>query len=203
MSSHDTQKVYVIQHELGPVKIGIAEEPRKRLSEIQVSCPFELHIKKTRAPRNARRVERLLHDVFNQYHMRGEWFDIPVEYRDFPIPERVTVAGAPSQVIKLPEERDMNKEWAHFFEKCILALGTKYSTSEIESLREIWREWGDIPDPKGEERDPTVKTPDLKELAEDTPTGMKRCSRCGHHFDQNEMVCPHCSSDSSPLNDVW
>lgn len=199
------QKVYVIQHALGPVKIGIAEEPQKRLSELQISCPYELKIKNTRESTDAERVEKALHEYFNRYHLRGEWFDIPKEFRDFTIPERVDDECRIVDEVVLPDERDMNKEWADLFEKAVLAMkNTRHETQEIRDLRRIWREVGGLPDPSRNGSDPTVRDPDLRELTEDTSVGMTRCSRCGHHYDQTEPECPVCSNDSfERMNDVW
>lgn len=58
-------------------KIGVAKNPHHRLSELQVSCPFDLVIfyKRGRVKREqAFNYERSLHALFRDKHQRGEWF---------------------------------------------------------------------------------------------------------------------------------
>lgn len=64
MPSFGPQQVYVIQHELGPVKIGRARDPEQRIGELQVSCPFKLTLRKTKTPHDAKEVEEYLHNLF-------------------------------------------------------------------------------------------------------------------------------------------
>ena len=80
--------LYMIGEPTGPVKLGRAENPEKRLGEIQVGNPNDLHILRTRALRNKRqavRAEQHLHDKCKEYRIRGEWYreEVKAEWDDF------------------------------------------------------------------------------------------------------------------------
>jgi Meiotically up-regulated gene 113 len=60
-------------------KIGIAKNPHRRLTDLQVSCPFDLVVfyKRRYATRElAFREESRLHGFFRKKHRRGEWFQL-------------------------------------------------------------------------------------------------------------------------------
>lgn len=60
------------------VKIGSSNDPQKRLSALQVSCPHTLElIAVTLYP------EKQLHQRFKQHHFRGEWFIFHQDIKDF------------------------------------------------------------------------------------------------------------------------
>lgn len=187
------QKVYVMQHELGPVKIGIAKDPEGRLSDLQVSCPYEIHIKKTKGVQNAHEVEQYLHSHFRKYHMRGEWFDIPKRDRGFEIPERIKLNGEPNTDLPLSENRDMEYEWAYVLDRFYLAMkDTKTVPGTIETIRNNWKAIRDDREPDDE--DDLEKPLEWVEAKEDIPNGMRRCSNCGHTFDISDGTCPTCGS---------
>lgn len=61
----------------GYVKIGKAVNPQARLKELQVGCPFAMHIYETidcGTSKGALHHERHLHKMFKKQRMRGEWF---------------------------------------------------------------------------------------------------------------------------------
>lgn len=65
----------------GPIKIGYARNPRFRLSELQVGNPVQLYL--LAAFRGGPDVELMLHAVFDEDRMAGEWFkrsDVLVEF---------------------------------------------------------------------------------------------------------------------------
>lgn len=68
------QNVYFIQTvcPTGFVKIGIALNPKHRLGDLQMSCPYELRLLAWISGGEAK--ERELHARFNNAHVRGEWF---------------------------------------------------------------------------------------------------------------------------------
>jgi len=43
-AAHDGQNVYVIEHEHGYVKIGVSDNPRRRVDDLQTACPYELQV---------------------------------------------------------------------------------------------------------------------------------------------------------------
>jgi hypothetical protein len=83
--------VYVIarqEHDraVSPIKIGISDNPDKRLSTIRVSCPFPVEYLHSFGPMTrpeALRHENGLHDAYKDNRMQGEWFDVePDEIMD-------------------------------------------------------------------------------------------------------------------------
>lgn len=61
------------------VKIGKADNPIKRISGIQVGCPYEIRtiaIVPCISSSASTQVEGWLHTVYEGYSVRGEWFDI-------------------------------------------------------------------------------------------------------------------------------
>lgn len=57
----------------GPVKIGVANDPKKRLADLQRTCPVELEIIGSRPGDTL--VERELHERFADFRVHGEWFE--------------------------------------------------------------------------------------------------------------------------------
>jgi hypothetical protein len=73
--------VYFIQS--GPyVKIGIADNPSKRINELQTGNPMALVLLRSFRVMDARRIERSLHAHFDAVRVRGEWFDLSDDDRD-------------------------------------------------------------------------------------------------------------------------
>lgn len=189
----EDQKLYVIQHELGPVKIGIAKQPRERLAQLQTSTPFELKLRKTASPRDAHTVEQYLHRRFSRYHIRGEWFDVPVNERDFGIPNRID-DGVPDIDVQTDPDRDIHREWGDGLERFFRAfLDTKYLTDDITEIRDRCRELHESIGPDRSE-DEDVEVANTLSSMDDTPEDKKRCSQCGHLFDRSHGSCPTCSS---------
>lgn len=61
----------------GPVKVGIAKTVEKRLAGLQVSCPEKINLMGKIEFKNADEAvnkEKMLHKLFWQYRMSGEWF---------------------------------------------------------------------------------------------------------------------------------
>lgn len=70
--------VYVIRHEHGFCKIGKANSPENRKSSMQTASPYRLYLFTTIAVAGEPKlVESTLHDVYSEYHVRGEWFELP------------------------------------------------------------------------------------------------------------------------------
>ena len=68
--------VYAIQcHEF--VKIGVANDVKKRLASLQSGCPYELTLLAQWHTSDAGRVEDELHELLDKYRIRGEWFELP------------------------------------------------------------------------------------------------------------------------------
>jgi len=66
------QQVYFIAADDGPVKIGVAKDPVKRLAALQVSYPTRLALLATTG--GGFYQERRYHSRFEQHRLHGEWF---------------------------------------------------------------------------------------------------------------------------------
>lgn len=74
--------VYVIQVASGPVKIGIAQDVRNRIEELQTANYEELQCAYSFAcvsVEQSSSLEALLHRRYRAQHIRGEWFDVRPE----------------------------------------------------------------------------------------------------------------------------
>ena len=73
--------IYIIGSDNPPYKIGISKDPEKRLRNIQTGHPYKLKILELRET-NAKRtrlLESVIHKHLDNYRMKGEWFNIPLE----------------------------------------------------------------------------------------------------------------------------
>ena len=61
-------------------KIGKADNPEKRIKELQTGCPETLEIKLVIDGDEEK--ENMLHKALNKYRVRGEWFKIDFEYNE-------------------------------------------------------------------------------------------------------------------------
>lgn len=71
--------LYVIGAENGPVKIGITGNLTGRLSSIQTGCPFQAiiwFVKPIFSRDLAAEHEAMIHRVYQEKRLAGEWFDI-------------------------------------------------------------------------------------------------------------------------------
>lgn len=64
---------FVAAGEDGPIKIGRAKHPRKRLCELQVGCPEPLSLLGVMTGGEAE--ERAIHLELACYRVRGEWYE--------------------------------------------------------------------------------------------------------------------------------
>jgi hypothetical protein len=69
---HD-KLVYLIQIGPGPVKVGVARCPYRRLGDIQVACPYDVAI--LRITWGGADLEGYLHHRWREHRIRGEWFE--------------------------------------------------------------------------------------------------------------------------------
>ena len=70
------QALYVIAHHHGFYKIGLSTDPIRRVREIQEYCPYDVELISFSGFRNSQLAEEILHDHFDEQHVRGEWFEI-------------------------------------------------------------------------------------------------------------------------------
>jgi len=57
-------------------KIGVADDPDKRRSELQTGNPYKLEVVFTME--GSYELENNLHTAFDNWRMNGEWFNIPL-----------------------------------------------------------------------------------------------------------------------------
>jgi hypothetical protein len=61
------------------IKIGISKQPEKRLKQLQTGHPLKLSLLFVKESKNARRIEKFLHDRLRQFKtkFKTEWFKLP------------------------------------------------------------------------------------------------------------------------------
>ena len=70
--------VYVIASEAGPLKVGIAGNPRRRLSTLRTASAVRLGmVYSAKISGDAKAVERRAHELLTSGRLSGEWFDVP------------------------------------------------------------------------------------------------------------------------------
>jgi predicted GIY-YIG superfamily endonuclease len=71
--------IYVIGRRDGPVKIGVTISLESRLATLQTGCPFQieiLHYRLICSRGLALKHEQVIHRVYLEKRLRGEWFDM-------------------------------------------------------------------------------------------------------------------------------
>lgn len=74
--------IYVIGPEVGPQKIGITNDLKKRLKAIQTGNPDQLyihHFEEIDTRTKVRLLERKIHLELNYKKLKGEWFNLTKE----------------------------------------------------------------------------------------------------------------------------
>ena len=73
--------VYVIQAEGGPIKVGVATYPKKRLATLRTAAPFPLSLAHVQEVEDAKAyaIERAAHALLGETRLHGEWFSASVE----------------------------------------------------------------------------------------------------------------------------
>jgi hypothetical protein len=68
--------VYFIQcnGDEGPIKIGMAVDPPRRLSELRIGCPYPMVLLAAVQVKDAAAEERRYHALFASQRIHGEWF---------------------------------------------------------------------------------------------------------------------------------
>lgn len=73
----EAQLLYIIQAANGHVKIGISSRPRGRLKSLSVGSPLDIELVATADVPYPKEIEKSLHERFEKYNVKGEWFDLP------------------------------------------------------------------------------------------------------------------------------
>lgn len=135
--------IYVVgESPTSMVKIGVSDEPWKRLKGIQTGNPAKLAILATFP--GERTAERQIHDALRDYRRAGEWFDLDgrdvvaevstlldhpplgVEVLDLRTAERRRILGMP------PEIDEHRRPWSAVVNRALLELATTRSITRAE-----------------------------------------------------------------------
>ena len=73
------KQIYIIEcQKHGVCKIGVSDDPARRLRSIQTGYPWPLNIRTIIESANAFAEESTIHRKYQQWRLEGEWFDICV-----------------------------------------------------------------------------------------------------------------------------
>jgi len=72
----DSTNLYVARHEHGYVKIGVSDNPRRRVDDLQTACPYEPQVLGEIRTDEPFTVESHLHEKYSRRQKRGEWYDL-------------------------------------------------------------------------------------------------------------------------------
>lgn len=72
------KSVYLIRGNDGRYKIGIAKNPKKRISQLQTGNSDKLELIESYPSENASKIETALHNQFSHIKLNGEWFDLSI-----------------------------------------------------------------------------------------------------------------------------
>lgn len=76
--------IYLITNQKGHYKIGVSKNPDKRIKSMETGNPDDLVIFYRYKTKNAHKIERILHRLFESYKVKLEWFELPIyEVRNF------------------------------------------------------------------------------------------------------------------------
>jgi hypothetical protein len=119
------------------VKIGYTNNPRRRLTNIQITCPFAVSI--LWQIEGDATLEDALHWHFKSYHLRGEWFEFPAGQN------AVDLIGQAAEAIRRAEDA----EHAEVADRDAGALPGGLGRIETQNWRlppdSMFRVWSPVP----------------------------------------------------------
>lgn len=76
-----SKQIYIFQNEMYPIlKIGMSDNPLKRMKQVQGGAGFPLNLVYESEPIiNPATVERLIHKELKDYRKGGEWFELDIK----------------------------------------------------------------------------------------------------------------------------
>lgn len=89
--------VYVIESEIGNIKIGIANNPARRLADIRNASGLSLKLAHVELTNRASEIERAAHALLQDARVNGEWFRTSVENGIAAVRSAVTKISEPNQ----------------------------------------------------------------------------------------------------------
>jgi len=72
----DGKVVYLIEHPKGPIKIGVSNDPERRLENINSMSPFDSEVIGVINAEEPFEAEANLHKKYEPEQISGEWFDL-------------------------------------------------------------------------------------------------------------------------------
>lgn len=95
------KSIYIMKDKFNRVKIGVSEHPKSRKHQLSTTTTLDIDVKYyTELCSNSFQIERKMHNIFKDYNIGGEWFDIneneaiemlkkqTLEYIDFDITDK-------------------------------------------------------------------------------------------------------------------
>lgn len=77
----DGQNVYILEHEHGFVKIGVSNNPVRRVSDLETACPYDIRVLGVIETDEPFVVESTLHNKYDRKQKKGEWYNLTTEDR--------------------------------------------------------------------------------------------------------------------------
>ena len=74
--SKSKKYLYLIEAGNGAVKIGISANPKKRLDDLQTANSSRLKLRAIAEPSEPKKMEKTLHEKYEEANVRGEWFNL-------------------------------------------------------------------------------------------------------------------------------
>ena len=97
----ESQNVYIMKNSVGLYKIGISNNPERRLRQIENSSGLDVSIVRLFSVKTkARSVEAFLHEKLKDYRKNGEWFSFDNAVLEETIPKLIFYAENPTVVYK-------------------------------------------------------------------------------------------------------
>lgn len=124
------QFVYIVQAEGTPhFKIGTTADIKARLRSIQTGCPYNVIVRELYEGDKA--TEDQLHEIFKPFRGYGEWFSLPLNWRDL-LPSIVCAKEYK------PEPKGHSIEDLKDYALSLADEGKRYTEDDIDKILEIF-----------------------------------------------------------------
>lgn len=148
------QYVYLVQSGDDYFKIGIANDPKSRLAQLQTGNPIKLQLVSCYAFEDATPVEKALHQKYSEFRVNGEWFTFDYNPRsDFslvcdllggkPLDIPQAQQEAEPEEVELAEESQEVSEIDKFDYAQMFADGWRMADQDNRGLYWNWRRGND------------------------------------------------------------
>ena len=116
------------------IKVGISNDPKRRLKDLQTSNPYKLKLLSVYQPKQPVIAERVIHALLDKYHERGEWFNCSFDIADKVITEFCELTSDQVKQMKVDtiDKADIKKQYKAFRRENSYTLKKETKTAEIE-----------------------------------------------------------------------